>query len=207
MILGAVLFHLGIAIIMGLFWFSLTMLSADAIFITDDMYKDFWKLSSTTVQNGWIRISNKLRRSKEPSNFHSLIKKQVLLVIYDDACPVCNTDVKKWTLLDTLRLLRFCSLWTFPVEEYSLTREDVIQRMHVISLEKGKIYSGCRALVHIMSRIPVLLPVSGLLSLLIIMGVGEPLYNFLAKSRYLIPIGKCSTESCLYDVRKAEETK
>jgi Vitamin K-dependent gamma-carboxylase len=39
MLFGAICFHLGIAIVMGLAWFSLSILSVDVIFINDTMYR------------------------------------------------------------------------------------------------------------------------------------------------------------------------
>jgi Vitamin K-dependent gamma-carboxylase len=61
MLFGAICFHLGIAIVMGLAWFSLSILSVDVIFINDTMYKAIEYYVGNILQQGIAFLRPRLR--------------------------------------------------------------------------------------------------------------------------------------------------
>lgn len=196
MLIGATLFHLGIAYVMGLAWFSITMLSADAIFVTDDMYTDAWKkLRRLAVALGRRATSiGGLAAAKIAS--HPAIRNQKLVVLYDDACPICRLTVAKWSPLDWFSLVDFQSLWTYDVENSDVSRTVLAERMHAIRMNDGRVFAGCQAIMHLTARIPALIPISAMCYLGLRLRLGEHVYDFLARRRYVIPIGQCSLASC-----------
>ena len=63
MLFGAICFHLGIAIVMGLAWFSLSILSVDVIFINDTMYKTIQYYLGKILQQGITFLRPRLRNA------------------------------------------------------------------------------------------------------------------------------------------------
>lgn len=63
-LLGILSFHLGIALLMGLPWFSLTMIAVDAIFIRDRSFEKLHKL----VSRWWKSTSDGMERAKAKSS-------------------------------------------------------------------------------------------------------------------------------------------
>ena len=63
-LLGILAFHLGIALLMGLPWFSLTMIAVDAIFIRDRSFEKLHKL----VSRWWKSTSDGMERAKAKSS-------------------------------------------------------------------------------------------------------------------------------------------
>ncbi|MBZ2199748.1 HTTM domain-containing protein [Occultella gossypii] len=64
-LLGILSFHIGIAVLMGLPWFSLSMIAIDAIFIRDVT----WNHMATTVRDTWRRARTEtIPPAPEPSN-------------------------------------------------------------------------------------------------------------------------------------------
>ncbi len=65
-LLGILSFHLGIALLMGLPWFSLTMIAVDAIFIRDHSFEKLngalkrWWISSSEGEE-WVRVNSARR--------------------------------------------------------------------------------------------------------------------------------------------------
>lgn len=194
MLVGAVCLHLGIALIMGLAWFSLTMLSVDVIFLDDTTYLalasrfNTFRAYISTIFERWLE-----RMRTSPG-----VQGQKLLVLYDDACPICIKSVNTWKGLDMLHLLDFQSLWDFPLENELITREQLQTRIHSRKLADEAYTNGCNSLVQIMVRIPLLVPIAGFLWLLSKVGAGQVIYDIIAKRRYVLRAGQCTTDSCAH---------
>ena len=200
MLVGAVCLHLGIATIMGLAWFSLTMLSVDVIFLDDSAY---FAISNrfNTVR---VHISTFLEHRLERVRALPGVQGQKLLILYDDACPVCIRSVATWKRLDVLRLLDFQSLWSFPLDNELITREQLQARIHSRKLTDETYTNGCNSLIQIMARIPFLIPFAGLLWLLSKVGAGQVMYDIVAKRRYMLPVRQCTADACSHQATAVE---
>lgn len=193
MLIGAVSLHLSIAIIMGLVWFSLTMLSVDVIFLDDPSYVAFaQRLSAVHAALGAL-VERRLTRIRAIPR----VQEQQLLVLYDDTCPVCTRSMNLWKRLDLLHLLEFQSLWTIPLGGEPVTREQLQARIHSRKHTDKTYANGCDCLVQIMCRVPPLIPIAGVLWLLSKVGIGQSTYDMIAKRRYMLPVGHCTPEICM----------
>lgn len=184
MIAVAIAFHSGIAWFMGLFWFSFIMIGIDAILISDDTYHFIWKLAGK--YGAGIRGTLRTRLSR-----------YAIVVYYDGQCPFCRRSVSMWQRLDMFKLLQFESFWDIPEEELPAPIHFLEAKIHSHSVRSKNTYrAGMRSVIQICSRIPVLIPCSTILYVLVRLGFGERLYEYVATRRYLIPVGKCEQDTC-----------
>lgn len=116
-----------------------------------------------------------------------------LIVLYDDTCPICRFAAVRWRRLDWFQLLEFHSLWTFDLQGLSVTREELITRMHAVRQRDSHVFSGFDAVLHVIMRLPLLAVLTPALWLLLRLGIGERAYAILAARRYTISGGSCPT--------------
>lgn len=110
-----------------------------------------------------------------------------LIVYYDGLCPLCQKSKRLLERADRFRQLTFSDARRMPVEQ----QPRLLERMHV-ETEQGVRYPGIEGIRLLTKTLPVLLPASPVVSLAIVLRIGAPLYDRVAKNR-VIPMS-CTTE-------------
>lgn len=119
-----------------------------------------------------------------------------LTIFYDAWCPLCvktKSNIKK---LDWFNNIEFTSIRSETVINIDIPINQLETSMHAIINKNNKIVSGIDAFTEITLRIPLLLIFWPLLKVSSIIGIGHKIYAFIAKNRIIIPVGKCTEESC-----------
>jgi predicted DCC family thiol-disulfide oxidoreductase YuxK len=190
-VLLMVSFHASIGITMGLVTFSLIMIVADLLMISDEEYNRIYKY-----------VRKKFYRSKIISKF--ILRKKVgktpsfqafkVVVFYDGWCPFCIKSVHRLKRMDYFGLIKYVSFRKEGViKKYNLDLEKLEKRMHSKKLN-GSVKEGIFAFIQISKRLPPLWPMVPVLYLGQLMGVGQKVYDYIASNRSIVPSGKCDNE-------------
>ena len=168
MIAGAVVLHLGIAIVApGLMEFGLAMIAANLAFCSA----------------AWVR--SLVTGSDQPA----------LRVLFDGACPRCRASMALLTAADPDRVLEPIDLTAVDVETLhpALTKQACMESMHVIS-RRGRVTAGFDAVRSIGTWLPLFWPLSLIAWFPGVAWAGRRVYNYLAMTRPRdIP---CTDEVC-----------
>ncbi len=120
-------------------------------------------------------------------------KSRKLFVFYDGWCPLCRKSAIRLQKLDWLNLLELTSLRDKEiVDQFSIPENELTKRIQSTIYGKGVRYEGIYTLLQISLRIPILWLTSPFIALSIIFGVGQSLYDWIAKRRTILPTGQCS---------------
>lgn len=120
----------------------------------------------------------------------------ILIVFYDSWCPLCTKIKKRIKRLDWLNKIKMESIREVDENIYGVTKEDLEKYMYAINIRTNKIVYGIDAFSAISLRIPILFPLWPILAFVSRIGIGQKLYQYFAKRRLIIPIGKCSDKTC-----------
>ncbi|MCZ8497364.1 DUF393 domain-containing protein [Priestia megaterium] len=123
-------------------------------------------------------------------------------VFYDNWCPICIKTSKIIRSLDILNLIDLVGFREIEDMDIEITKVELEEKMYAVNLRNRKIVSGIHALILLTSRIPLLIPLSIIFKMLSLVGLGQVLYSLLAKNRFLISIGNCTTNSCTINKNK-----
>lgn len=159
MIAGAVLLHLGIAMVSpGLAEFGLAMIAANLAF----------------ASGGWLRSLATGREDEQPA----------VRVLFDGACPRCRASMAAITAADPDRVVEPIDLTAVDVTTVhpSLTPEACMAAMHVVT-RTGKVFAGYDAVVRVASWLPLLRPLAIVGALPGVASIGRVVYNRIASSR------------------------
>lgn len=159
MIAGAILLHLGIAVVSpGLTEFGLAMIAANLAF----------------ASGTWLRSLATGRDEEQPA----------LRVLYDGGCPMCRASIALVTAADPDRVVEPIDLTAIDVTTIhpSLRREDCMKAMHAVS-RSGKVSAGYDAVVRVGSWLPLFRPLALLGGAPGIANLGRVVYNRIASSR------------------------
>jgi len=157
MIAGAVVLHLGIAIVApGLTEFGLAMIAANLAFFS----------------GSWVR--SLVSGRDQPA----------LQVLFDGACPRCRASMALVTAADPDRVLEPIDLTAVDVETLhpALTKKACMESMHVIS-RQGRVTAGFDAVRSIGAWLPLYWPLSMIAWFPGVAWVGRRVYNYLAMTR------------------------
>jgi len=157
MIAGAVVLHLGIAIVApGLTEFGLAMIAANLAFFS----------------GSWVR--SLVSGRDQPA----------LRVLFDGACPRCRASMALVTAADPDRVLEPIDLTAVDVETLhpALTKKACMESMHVIS-RQGRVTAGFDAVRSIGAWLPLYWPLSMIAWFPGVAWVGRRVYNYLAMTR------------------------
>src|ERR1043166_68101 len=109
------------------------------------------------------------------------------ILLYDDQCPLCTFQMKLLTRLDWFNVLRLA-----PVSDAAsagvapqLTRADLLEAIHCLP-PQGRIYRGARCIRFIGFRLPLLVPLSLVLSLPGVIWLAEKVYGWVSRNRHLL---------------------
>lgn len=185
------IFHLAIGIGMGLYTFSLIMISLELLFFTNDDYRFFYRRISTLTRE-IKRVSLVFTESfskKYLSNFKHM-------VYYDGDCKFCISTIRRLKKYDWFHLIVFINFRKAEVFG-GIAKEELEKRMHSWNINKKEnIFNGVDSFIQISKR---LIPLWVLLPLLYVskwFGIGNLLYDYIASRRSVIPSGKCNNDSC-----------
>ncbi|MBP3039293.1 DUF393 domain-containing protein [Bacillaceae bacterium Marseille-Q3522] len=114
-----------------------------------------------------------------------------IIVYYDDWCPLCISIKKKIEKLDWFHLVKCCGI---REEDIEIPLSQLVQRLHVKIVKKNKVVSGMSALIAISWRLPLTVPFWPILKLVKAIGIGDYIYNYIARKRKIVPVGKCDAD-------------
>lgn len=124
----------------------------------------------------------------------------MLIVFYDSWCPFCMKSAIKAHQLDILNKLTFVSFRDQDmVAAYQLdqiTLEKMAERLFVLDTHRNKWHSGIFAILQLARRVPLYWILVPAIYFSIWLNVGQSAYDFIAKRRNIIPVGKCQSSSC-----------
>ncbi|BAD39929.1 thiol-disulfide oxidoreductase DCC family protein [Symbiobacterium thermophilum] len=122
---------------------------------------------------------------------------QPITVFYDGWCPLCTAARQRLARLDWLGRLEFVSIRDPGVAERAgVAPERLAARLHVHTPRTGRWAEGIWAVAAIAARLPLLWPLWPLLALAGVTGLGQPLYDFIARRRAIVPVGQCDETGC-----------
>ncbi|MNZ94234.1 hypothetical protein D3C78_1133360 [compost metagenome] len=185
------LFHAGIGIGMGLLTFSLTMVFMELLVITDREYKSIVSKTGTFYKNystALLRYSGRLGER--------YLYSQRIVVFFDGWCPMCRGIVTKIATMDYFRLITCISFRDDSViAKYSLNPEDIQLRMHSTKLSRVSLKAGIHSVLQISCRLLPLWPLVPMIYFFKVIGLGQYMYDFIAKRRLIVPVNHCD-DSC-----------
>ncbi|MCS1352297.1 thiol-disulfide oxidoreductase DCC family protein [Mechercharimyces sp. CAU 1602] len=119
-------------------------------------------------------------------------------MFYDGWCPLCRSSVSRLEKIDFFHLIQYRS-FRDPgiVERYRLDLSKAEQRMLSKRMTDEHYVEGIDSFILIMSRLPLLWPLIALLYLAKGLGVGQAVYDFVAKRRKIVPAGTCTKECAI----------
>ncbi|WP_156290523.1 thiol-disulfide oxidoreductase DCC family protein [Oceanobacillus salinisoli] len=113
-----------------------------------------------------------------------------MIVYYDSYCKLCTTSSTVWGKLDWKNKLSFESFR--HLKDYPIEMEKSLHVFH-----NGKWYKGYDAIIQIAKILPLLWLLIPAMYLFKILGLGDVIYNQIAKKRKLVPVNQCHPgESC-----------
>ncbi|MRG85323.1 thiol-disulfide oxidoreductase DCC family protein [Salinibacillus xinjiangensis] len=125
------------------------------------------------------------------------MKKDILIVFYDGWCPLCQRAKQNIQKLDRRGQILFYSIREPTVfREYHLDGLHVEERIYSIRKRDGSSFSGIYTIVEIAKRIPRYRVFVPLLSMSIVLGFGQKVYDWIASKREIVPIGQCTEDGC-----------
>lgn len=120
-----------------------------------------------------------------------------LLIFYDGFCPLCQGSKNAIDKTDWFNRIRFLSFREPGViEKYNLSGKKPEERICAIRLRDGKTYEGIGTILQIALRVPAYWMFVPVLYLLMLLRLGQPAYDFIAKRRKIIPVGQCGEKGC-----------
>lgn len=120
-----------------------------------------------------------------------------LTVYYDGWCPLCTGIRNRIERIDWLGRIAFASIREEGVaEELGVPAQRLAERMHARIHKNGRLVEGIDAVAAIAAQAPPLWPLWPLLFLSARIGLGQALYDYIARRRTIIPVGACDAQGC-----------
>ncbi len=115
-----------------------------------------------------------------------------ILVFYDDTCPFCTRSARMIKQFDWFNQLEVINMYTPGImESYAIDPQKAMQRIQVRT-KAGAIQEGMAGITYISRFLPLLWMFVPFMALSLWIGLGEKLYDWIAKHRLLFPIpGYC----------------
>lgn len=120
-----------------------------------------------------------------------------LVVFYDGWCPLCTRVAQLWKRLDFLNQLQLVSFRDpSVVRALGVDLQRAERRMICRSPLSNDEYEGFDAIIQVALRLPPFWPFIPMLLSVRLLGFGQPLYDFIASRRAVLPVGNCSGNAC-----------
>lgn len=186
------MFHIGIGVSMHLYTFSLIMIAVEALLFTNEEYYSFYN----KLQKTGIKIKERLLAYTNAFSKRHL-QNYKLIVFYDGWCGLCLTTVSKLQRLDWFDLITYVDFRdSSNIKNESLNLNELEKRMHSLNPKNGKIQNGVDSFTDLTKRIIPLWFLTPILYLSKWLGIGNMIYDFIAKRRNLVPVNKCINNVC-----------
>jgi len=115
-----------------------------------------------------------------------------MIVYYDGYCSICNTSKSVWKKADWRKKLDFQSFR--DLSSYPAAMEKSLHVFH-----KGQWAQGFQAIIEIAKLIPLMWIALPFMYPLKWLGLGEKIYQIIAKNRKIIPVNQCADNGCGID--------
>lgn len=111
-----------------------------------------------------------------------------VIIFYDGTCPFCVISARNLKKLDWLNKLIIIDLFTPGIlEKYHIPLEEALNRIQVVRNHKVR-REGMEALLLISGYLPLLWLLVPFFWLLIKLGLGLKIYDWIARNRFLFPV-------------------
>jgi len=119
------------------------------------------------------------------------------VVLYDDACPLCRSQVRLLCRLDWFDRLRFVPLSASAGVAHAagLTTDVMLEAMHLVAVD-GTVLRGARAFRFAALRLPLLAPLALGLWIPGALWVAERVYAWISRNRYRLNGKRDCGEAC-----------
>ncbi|WP_099157862.1 thiol-disulfide oxidoreductase DCC family protein [Virgibacillus ndiopensis] len=114
----------------------------------------------------------------------------MLIIYYDGFCKMCSSTSVIWKKIDWSNQLAFESFRT--LNDYPKAMEE---SLHVN--KNGHWYTGYNAIIQISKKLPLMWVLLPFLYLFKLIGLGDFVYNKVAKNRKLVPVNQCGEDGCM----------
>lgn len=126
-----------------------------------------------------------------------MVKKTKLIVFYDSWCPMCTKAKERLERADCNAMIEFETFRNDKiVRKYQLDISQAESRIISIDSVCGVRYEGIYTFREICRRIPGYFAAVPFIQLSILLGLGQTLYDFIARRRTIIPAGACHDQQC-----------
>lgn len=122
-----------------------------------------------------------------------------IIVFYDGWCTICLKSVRSFKRFDLLNRIDFISFRDSKVIEYYNLNEKMLEkRIHSIKQcnSKYKMENGIYSINRICKNSPVLWIFVPFLSFATFIGLGQLIYDWIARRRTIFPTSQCEKGSC-----------
>ncbi|WP_067932575.1 thiol-disulfide oxidoreductase DCC family protein [Alicyclobacillus kakegawensis] len=124
-------------------------------------------------------------------------REPTLIVFYDGWCELCRRTVRWTRRWDWLGRITFANLRDGAVvAAYGLDASRAAAAVHAYQPDRHQWYAGAQAMLELAKRVPVYWPFALVLAIGIRLGVAAPLYDWVARSRRITPVGHCEAGVC-----------
>jgi predicted DCC family thiol-disulfide oxidoreductase YuxK len=137
------------------------------------------------------------------------MSRSAILVLYDDACPLCTFQMKVLTWLDWFNALCLLPISSPRAADLAPTvqREDLLEAIHCLT-PRGEIHRGARCIRYLSLRLPLAIPVALVLWIPGVIWVAEKIYAWIARNRYLLSRWfRCKEACALMPTRRARTSE
>lgn len=118
-------------------------------------------------------------------------------IYYDGWCPLCTASKERLTRLDWRKAVRFVSMRQPGIEgRLGIPAARLAERMHCLDLRSGKVSEGIYAIAELSRHLPLLMPAAPVIRFAGWVGLGQPLYDWIASRRVIVPVGGCDHRAC-----------
>jgi predicted DCC family thiol-disulfide oxidoreductase YuxK len=186
-----ILFHVNIAITMGLVTFATVMIGLELFMITDAEYHRLGE----AVRSRLARVRAALR-----------VEQPAVALFIDGFCPHCVAAGSTISALDVRGKVRVSSFrHDLDHERYGLTGAELERRMQAVVLASGRVHAGFDAVRLLAREMVALWPLRPVLALIDRAGWGMAAYDWLAARRRILPDPEACRGVCPVPAELGEE--
>ncbi len=119
-----------------------------------------------------------------------------LIIFFDGGCPFCITSARFISRMDWFRQIDLVDLHQWEIlDEYEIDPEKAQQRIQVRT-KSGRVLEGLHGITYASKFLPLIWPFIPLMKISLWIGLGEKVYDWIAKHRLIFPVpGFCPIDS------------
>lgn len=126
------------------------------------------------------------------NNSHMKNRFKRTLVLYDGTCPFCTFSATRLRKLDWFHRLEIIDMYSGEIlQNHQIPIEDAMQRIQVLNMKSHR-KQGMEGILEISLHLPVLWVLVPFFWIINSVGLGNKIYDWIAKNRFLFPVpGYC----------------